>query len=181
MANFTENPRLGAKFEKALMTAAKLHQCQIRKTGEIPYIAHLLAVSSLVLEAGGTEDEAIAALFHDLVEDVDVQPESLIEDWGYEIYSIVLSLSENKILPKARRKAAYVEEVARTDTPHWQSVQLISAADKLHNLRSYATTGRELWKPETAAFYAELLPIYAECPRVPQHWIEELEYLLEKL
>ncbi|RME37216.1 MAG: bifunctional (p)ppGpp synthetase/guanosine-3',5'-bis(diphosphate) 3'-pyrophosphohydrolase, partial [Deltaproteobacteria bacterium] len=60
---------LGARFEAALVYAAQLHRQQVRKGSQTPYLAHLLAVTALVLEAGGDEDEAIAALLHDAVED----------------------------------------------------------------------------------------------------------------
>lgn len=60
---------LGARFDDALVYAADAHREQLRKGGEIPYVAHLLAVASLVLEGGGDEDAAITALLHDVVED----------------------------------------------------------------------------------------------------------------
>jgi len=62
-------PRLTAQFVAALVYSTRLHAHQTRKMGGIPYIAHLLSVAALVLEAGGDEDEAIAALLHDAVED----------------------------------------------------------------------------------------------------------------
>ena len=62
-------PLLGPRFEDALAYAAHLHADQVRKQSGIPYVSHLLAVCSLVLEDGGNEDEAVAALLHDAVED----------------------------------------------------------------------------------------------------------------
>lgn len=61
--------KLTERYEKALIYAIQLHSLQVRKQTEIPYVTHLLSVSSLVLEDGGDEDEAIAALLHDAVED----------------------------------------------------------------------------------------------------------------
>lgn len=180
MANFTESPKLSEKYAKALQFAFAAHKNQVRKQG-VPYISHLLSVSSLVLEAGGSEDEAIAALLHNCVEDVGVAAESLIVEYGYEVYSIVLSVTEKAGLSPDRQKQAYVDEVARDDVSHWQSVRLVSCADKLHNLRGYATNGRQLWKPETAKFYAQLMPIYEECYKIPEHWIEEMKKLLAGL
>lgn len=65
----TEQSKLSTRFEEALVFATQLHQTQVRKGGDIPYISHLLGVTALVLEDGGDEDEAIAALLHDAVED----------------------------------------------------------------------------------------------------------------
>src|SRR5436305_178741 len=62
-------PRLGPRFEDALRYAAMLHAGQVRKESGVPYVAHLLSVAALVIEDGGDEDEAIAALLHDAVED----------------------------------------------------------------------------------------------------------------
>ena len=62
-------PPLGPRFDRAFALARELHADQLRKDTEIPYIAHLMGVTSLVLEDGGDEDEAIAALLHDAVED----------------------------------------------------------------------------------------------------------------
>lgn len=174
MANFTENPKLSSRFLKALEFAFESHRFQARKQGEVPYFSHLMQVAGLVLEAGGTEDEAIAALLHDIVEDVGVPPESLIEPYGYTVYSIVLSLTENKILPLSQRKQAYIEEVARTDTQWAESVKLVSFMDKLHNLRCYASTGRSLWDEEKKEFYQKLLNIYNSCDRIPGEFMEEM-------
>ena len=68
-SEITETTRLTKRFEEALVYSTKLHASQKRKASNIPYIAHLLGVTSLVLEDGGDEDETIAALFHDAVED----------------------------------------------------------------------------------------------------------------
>ena len=61
--------KLSPRYEAALVMAAQLHASQIRKGSRVPYVSHLLAVSSLVIESGGTEDQAIAGLLHDAVED----------------------------------------------------------------------------------------------------------------
>src|ERR1700721_2612368 len=65
---------LSPDFAKALTFAAHLHGAQTRKGGDVPYVSHLLCVAGLVLEYGGTEDEAIAALLHDAVEDQGGRP-----------------------------------------------------------------------------------------------------------
>ncbi len=60
---------LSARFDEALVMASSLHRAQARKASGVPYVAHLLGVASLVLEEGGSEDMAIAALLHDAAED----------------------------------------------------------------------------------------------------------------
>lgn len=172
MASFIESPRLSARFVEALQFAAESHRFQVRKTGEVPYIAHLMAVSSLVLEAGGSEDEAIAALLHDYVEDINISGLKTVYDkYGYDVHYMVNALS-------ADGHAQYIEHVKETAIDEKCSVILISCADKLHNLRGYASDGVSLWKPKHRAFYEALLPIYAACHRVPCCWIAEMQALL---
>jgi (p)ppGpp synthase/HD superfamily hydrolase len=65
----TTTPRLTATFDDALTYASELHRTQTRKGGEIPYVGHLLSVAGLVIEAGGSETQAVAALLHDAAED----------------------------------------------------------------------------------------------------------------
>lgn len=172
MANFQSSPCYSARFVAALQYAADIHSKQIRKQGNVPYVSHLLQVCGLVLEAGGSEDEAIAALLHDAVEDAGVSLEDL--PFGYEVAHIVGNLTERKETPKEQRKAEYVWFVSESV----DSVKLVSCADKLHNLRSYATDGKHLWKADTAEFYRCLLPIYEGCDRIPRHWIAEMQQLL---
>lgn len=177
MASFVEVSKLSDRFSQALQFAFQAHQFQIRKKGEVPYVSHLMAVAGLVLEAGGSEDEAIAALLHDAVEDAKISLDSIAEKFGYEISYIVGNLTERKETPKAERKSEYVWYVNESDA----SVKLVSAADKLHNLRSYASDGRELWSDDKAEFYAQLMPIYEGCDRVPPHWIAEMKQMLANL
>lgn len=177
MANFTEFPRLSIRFSSALQFAFEAHRLQIRKQGEVPYISHLLQVSGLVLEAGGNEDEAIAALLHDAVEDAGISIDEISQRFGYDIAYMVGNLTERKETPKDQRKSQYVWFVDESDA----SVKVISCADKLHNLRSYATDGRHLWKSDTAEFYSQLMPIYEGCNRIPRHWIEEMKLHLAGL
>ncbi|NEO93567.1 MAG: HD domain-containing protein, partial [Moorea sp. SIO3G5] len=69
MATFTQTPKLSTRFEAALVYTTRLHANQVRKGSGVPYITHLLSVAALVLEDGGDENEAIAALLHDAIED----------------------------------------------------------------------------------------------------------------
>jgi (p)ppGpp synthase/HD superfamily hydrolase len=152
-----ENPvPLSPRFSAALAFAAELHGSQTRKGSGTPYIAHLLAVSALVLEHGGNEDEAIAALLHDAVEDQGGLPtlERIRERFGPAVADVVESCSDAVIQPKPpwrQRKEAYVAHLPQAPA----SVRLVSAADKLHNARAlvadYRSHGEALWEWFTAS------------------------------
>ncbi len=107
-----------------------------RKGTEIPYLTHLLAVTALVGENGGDEDQLIAAILHDWLEDVEgASAASLEARFGARVARIVAALSDSEVLPKppwAARKLAYVARLAGMPA----EVKLVSAADKLHNARS---------------------------------------------
>ncbi len=142
--------QLSPRFDRALLLAAELHRHQFRKSSQTPYIAHLLAVSSLVLEYGGNENEAIAALLHDAVEDQGGLPtlEKIRAEFGEEVAEIVEGCTDAYTIPKPpwkERKVAYIAHLADASA----SVQLVSCTDKLHNARSilkdYRQLGDELW------------------------------------
>lgn len=128
--------RLGRPFVDALALASELHATQPRKgPGNVPYVAHLLAVAAIVLENGGDEEEAIAALLHDAAEDQGGRPtlERIRRLHGERVAAIVEACSDSFETPKPEwrtRKEAYVERL-REAPP---SVRLVAAADKLHNL-----------------------------------------------
>ena len=141
---------LAARFEAALHFAATVHCAQTRKGSGIPYIGHLLGVCSLVIEDGGTEDEAIAALLHDAVEDQGGEPmlAQIRERFGEEVASIVLACSDTTEVPKPpwrERKQAYLDHLDSAPAP----VLRVSLADKLYNaraiLRDYLTEGEAVW------------------------------------
>lgn len=128
-------PRIAAAFA----LAAKVHENQKRKGTAIPYISHPMAVASQVLVWGGSEDQFIAALLHDVLEDGGVEYAETIEaDFGPNVLRIVKALSD--ALPKAgekkkpwvERKTEYFAHLAEAD----DEVLLVSAADKWHNLSS---------------------------------------------
>lgn len=132
------------------MLASFLHRNQLRKGTNIPYISHLLAVAVIVLEHGGTEDEAIAALSHDAIEDAggDVARQEIRKHFGDEVVAIVDGCTDTGTIPKPpwrARKEAYIAHLAGADL----SIRLVSAADKLHNARSilmdYLEHGESLW------------------------------------
>jgi (p)ppGpp synthase/HD superfamily hydrolase len=142
------------RFNNALEYAATAHRAQKRKSTEIPYVGHLLGVASIVIDAGGNEDESIAALLHDAPEDQGGQ--ARLDDirirFGDRVATIVEacsdSLAEDPCLKAdwPTRKRAYLNHLATNDDA---SIFLVSAADKLHNLRSmaadYAVVGDALW------------------------------------
>src|SRR5947209_2209991 len=129
--------RLTLRFEDALVFATQLHAGQRRKGSATPYVAHLLAVAAIVLENEGNEDEAIAALLHDAIEDQGGAPtrEMIRERFGNRVVEIVDGCTDAEVIPKPpwrARKEAYIAHL-RGATP---SVRLVSAADKLHNARA---------------------------------------------
>lgn len=136
----TENPVLGPRFSEALAWAADLHRHQVRKGSDIPYFAHLLSVAALVLEHGGDEELAIAAVLHDAVEDQGGQPvlEEIGRRFGARVADIVLGVSDSVTAkgtvkaPWRDRKEKYLVHFAEASA----DVRLVSMADKLHNARS---------------------------------------------
>jgi (p)ppGpp synthase/HD superfamily hydrolase len=141
---------LTGRFERALVFAAHLHRDQRRKGSGVPYVSHLLAVCELTLEYGGDEDEAIAALLHDAIEDQGgaVARAEILRKFGERVTEIVDGCTDTDESPKPAwraRKEEYIRHVA--DAP--ASVRLVSACDKLHNARSlvkdYRIMGEELW------------------------------------
>src|ERR1051325_12202408 len=128
---------LTSRFEDALSFAARLHSGQLRKGTAIPYVSHLLAVASVALEHGADEDEAIAALLHDAVEDQGGAPtrEEIRRRFGDRVVEIVDGCTDAETVPKPpwrERKERYIAHVAEASP----SVRLVSASDKLHNARS---------------------------------------------
>jgi GTP pyrophosphokinase len=143
-------PLLTDRFDEAFLLASEHHRSQLRKGTSIPYISHLMAVASLVLEMGGTEDEAIGALLHDMVEDGG-GPAALADiraRFGDDVARIVDANSDTDVEPKPpwrERKEAYIAAIA-----HKQPDELrVSLADKLHNARAilldYRVHGEDLW------------------------------------
>ncbi|WP_411289207.1 HD domain-containing protein [Phenylobacterium sp.] len=126
------------RFADALTFAEKLHRTQARKGNDIPYVAHLLAVTATVLEWGGDEDTAIAALLHDAVEDQggEATAQAIRTRFGDRVADLVLHCTDSTApnpgekLPWLERKTAYL---ARLGSAGPQAA-LITAADKLHNL-----------------------------------------------
>ena len=143
--------KLGARFNEAFLFAAEKHASQTRKKTDVPYISHLMSVASLVLEAGGGEDEGVAALLHDVVEDCGGHPilEEIRQRFGDRVANIVEGCTDAYTTPKPpwkQRKLEYLEVLRRAD----EDVRLVSAADKFHNVRSiladYRREGDSVWE-----------------------------------
>jgi (p)ppGpp synthase/HD superfamily hydrolase len=161
---------LSEKFIQAVDHANEAHKGHMRKGTQIPYISHLMAVASLVMESGGSEDEIIAALLHDAVEDCGGKPvlDKIKKRFGQSVASIVDDCTETYEDPKPPwkgRKESYISHI-KEGSP---SVRLVSCADKLHNVRcllsDYRQVGEVLWdrfsasKEETLWFYQSMADV----------------------
>lgn len=164
---------LTERFRAALDYAFELHAHQKRKSTQIPYIAHLLGVTSLVLEDGGDEDEAIAALLHDAVEDQGGAPilAEILARFGERVARIVDGLTDAYGAPKPpwrERKELYLKHLRNADP----AVRRVSLADKLHNARSILanlqTLGDATWerfnggREGTLWYYRTLVEIFQD-------------------
>ena len=164
-------PVLTNRFAEAFAYAATLHARQVRKGANIPYLSHLMSVAALVLEDGGDEDEAIAGLLHDAVEDQGGKPtlEEIRRRFGEKVARIVDGCTDSDTVPKPpwrERKERYVAHVRHAAA----DVRRVSSADKLHNARSiltdYRVIGDALWnrftasKEETLWYYRSLLEAF---------------------
>lgn len=142
--------QLGPRFHRAFLFAAKKHAGQTRKASTIPYLAHLMGVASLVLEFGGDEDMAMAALLHDVVEDCGGEPmlREVRKRFGTRVARIVEGCTDSFSTPKPpwrERKESYIRHLKNADA----ETRLVSAADKLNNIRSilsdYRAIGEQIW------------------------------------
>jgi GTP pyrophosphokinase len=182
--------QLSGRFRQALVYADELHETQRRKGSGAPYIAHLLGVAAIVLEHGASEDEAIAALLHDAVEDQG-GPSTLAAirlRFGPRVAEIVAGCTDADTVPKPpwqERKEAYLAHLAAAD----EGVCLVCAADKLYNLRTivadYRAIGEEIW-PRFTAGKSGTLWYYREVTRVlrqawPDALVEELARTVAEL
>jgi GTP pyrophosphokinase len=182
--------RLGPRFLRAFHFAAEKHAGQSRKASTIPYIAHLMGVASLVLEFGGDEDLAIAALLHDVVEDCGGVPmlKEVRRRFGTHVAKIVDGCTDSDTEPKPpwrARKEAYIRHLQSADA----GTRLVSAADKLNNVRSilsdYREVGESIWgrfnggREGTLWYYRALLKEFLRGK--PSRLIRELELAVREL
>lgn len=163
---------LTRRYDDALQFAHALHRAQTRKGTSIPYISHLIAVSALVIENGGSEDQAIAALLHDAAEDQGGAEtlDAIQQRFGAVVAEIVTDCTDALIEPKPawrQRKEAYLAKLPEKPT----SSLLVSLADKVHNaeaiLADYRELGDDLWPRFTGGavgtrwYYRALSEIFA--------------------
>ncbi len=188
--NSLKPPRLGPRLQRAFRYAAEKHAGQTRKQTAVPYLSHLMAVASLVLEAGGDEDMAIAALLHDVVEDCGGMPRlrEVRKQFGPRVARIVEGCTDTFVDPKPewlQRKKDYLREVKHADA----ETRLVSASDKLHNVRTiladYRRDGDAIWKRFTGKkegtlwYYRALSDEYQR--RNPNRITRELEIAVAEL
>ncbi|MEY3427607.1 MAG: hypothetical protein RIS60_959 [Pseudomonadota bacterium] len=128
-----------SKLASALDLAIQAHQGQVRKSTTIPYISHPMAVASITLEFGATEDQAIAALLHDAIEDGGIQYANIIKaQFGDHVHNLVQGCTDGtpdasgKKAPWLERKTAYLHHLEAAS----DEVLLVSCSDKLHNARA---------------------------------------------
>jgi len=182
--------KLGPRFLRAFNFAAKRHAGQTRKASTTPYIAHLMGVASLVLEFSGDEDLAIAALLHDVVEDCGGAPmlKEVQRRFGVRVAKIVDGCTDSDTYPKPpwrERKESYIRHLRTADA----ETRLVSAADKLNNVRSilsdYREVGESVWarfkggREGTLWYYRALLEEFLR--RKPSRLIRELELAIREL
>lgn len=157
-----------ARYDTALTFAARAHRDQVRKGTDIPYIAHPVHVSILLIRHGFDEDLAIAGLLHDVVEDCGITLDTIAAEFGERVARLVGAVSEEKMadgaeLPWEQRKQAKLAHL-RTGGP---DVAALKAADAIHNARAISAdlslVGVSLWDrfkrgPEqTLWYYREIL------------------------
>lgn len=183
-------PALGPRLQRAFRYAAEKHYGQTRKQSAVPYLSHLMAVASLVLEAGGDEDMAIAALLHDVVEDCGGMPRlrEIRKQFGSRVAKIVEGCTDSFGEPKpewVERKKDYLREVKHAGI----ETRLVSASDKLHNVRTiladYRQHGEAIWarftgkREGTLWYYRALSDEYRR--RSPNRNTRELEIAVAEL
>ena len=169
---------LSTRYSEAFTYALNLHHFQYRKGTRVPYIAHLMSVSALILENGGDEDQAIAGLLHDAVEDQGgiKTLEEIRSRFGDRVANIVEGCSDSYTLfkpPWRERKELYLAELARAD----KDIRLVSLADKVHNTRSLLWDlqqyGSAVWKrfnggkEGTLWYYRALVDFFIDGEQTP--------------
>jgi (p)ppGpp synthase/HD superfamily hydrolase len=182
--------KLGPRFLLAFEFAAEKHSGQTRKASTIPYLAHLMGVTSLVLESGGDEELAIAALLHDVVEDCGGAPllKEVRRRFGNRVAKVVDGCTDADADPKPpwrERKETYIRHLKKADA----DTRLVSAADKLNNVRSilsdYRSIGESVWsrfnggREGTLWYYRTLLDVFLR--HKPNRITRDLELAVNEL
>jgi GTP pyrophosphokinase len=178
------------RFRQALDYAFELHCHQDRKGSGVPYISHLLGVAGLVMEDNGDEDESIAALLHDAVEDQGGLEtlEAIRQRFGERVAGIVMGCSDCYETPKPpwkERKKAYLAHLKLAEP----SVMKVSLADKIHNARDilmgYHRVGPQIWdrfrggRDGSLWYFRQLVCVFRE--RRSDPFVDELERVVIEL
>ncbi len=178
------------RFDEALVFAHQLHRNQVRKGTTIPYITHLLAVASLVGEHGGDEDQVIAALLHDAIEDQGGErtARAIEQRFGTRVASMVRACSDSFETPKAPwriRKETFLKRLPTVP----EEALIIVLADKVHNARSIVAnleiSGQAVWglfrgaRDGTLWYYRAASDILSR--RMPSHLAAELGRLVVRM
>ena len=168
---------LTERFQLAVKYATFWHRHQVRKSTDLTYILHPLGVASLVLEAGGNEDEAIAALLHDVPEDCggQVMVEEIEALFGPRVAEIVAGCSDTLVEDRENkpdwrvRKRGHIDEIRNSSD---KGLHLVTAADKLHNARAIVTDlqnqGSSVWtrfnadQEDILWYYDSMLDVLAQ-------------------
>jgi (p)ppGpp synthase/HD superfamily hydrolase len=186
---------MSPRFNEALVYAAELHATQEKKVSKVPYIAHLLGVTAIALEYGADDDEAIAALLHDAVEDQGGQATAreIRRRFGERVVEIVLGCTDSDTTPKPPWRERKERYIAHLDSGN-PSIFLVSASDKLYNARSivadYRRVGEVLWdrfngKREGTLWYyrtlADKFNGFAQEQRLSKDLADELERTVQEM
>jgi (p)ppGpp synthase/HD superfamily hydrolase len=182
--------RLGPRFDEALGYAVEVHRHQLRPGTAIPYVAHPLAVCAIVLEAGGDEEQAIAALLHDAAEDQGGarRLEEIRERFGERVKTIVAGCTDSLEEPRPpwrQRKQRYLLHLRQAPMDEL----LVALADKLHNARAvlldYRTHGDRVWgrfeggRDYAYWYQAELASVFGL--RLPGPLASEMSDIVEQI
>jgi len=183
-----------SKLGNALALAVQAHNGQVRKSTTIPYISHPMAVSAIALEFGATEEQAIAALLHDAIEDGGHKYANIIkETFGDHVHDLVQGCTDGtpdhtgSKEPWLERKTAYIAHLKEAP----DDVLLVSCSDKLHNARAIvsdlinegpsvfnrfrSTTEQTLW------YYRQLATIFTNRKTPPAKALESAVSQMEAL
>ena len=192
---------------KAITDAGRIHKNQKRKnsTKHVPYFCHLLGVSSIILEYGGSEIQAAAGMLHDCIEDQNITYEYLLTNYNEEIAEIVKGCTHEKIdktqpkelwpdLIKEKRIKTFIyyKQISKDKPQYYDGIMLVSVADKLHNIRSLLKEVREQGRNAFNAFkggrdvtlfyFDGLVDCFEQSSIIPvQDIVVEIKAIIEKI
>lgn len=187
-------PKLGPRTEDALAYALVVHGAQVRKRLPVPYVSHLLAVASIVLEDGGDETQAVAALLHDAAEDQggEARLADIRGRFGPDVATIVAALSDSLVVDPAQKapwRARKDEYLRRLRLERDERILRVALADKLHNARSIVTDAsadRAAWgrfnadPPDMLWYYRGCLAAFEAGP-LRSRYVAELRRVVDAL